>query len=376
MDSTQTAARPHHGRNKSASVLRSIITSRPSKSSPSDDRSPPARLMKDNAQPFSPFLAGIKTPILPPNHPHSGQRVLGEITQNNNNQVSRHPPAPTAQRPKLQKNTPSSRSLRSMGKAKEESPGKSKHKATKDTHEDRQSPERTKSSTNLASVFSKVKSSKGQSDNQGTKDKENTTPPGSAVNTPHTPIWAQFASAGTQKLGSTTKVPLNDGRTIEEEIALYEPKDYSPSKQRNFHDYFQPTLGGAPRPKSEVITTNPSSTSFFDAITRKSTNEDPFSHRRSLIGSRRTSSDEQDGHGRGDKTRSSKSKPGSPTSKYAMSIPKRESRVKAAVAAINSRTKKTVSRRGDQLQEMDPEEIDAAFEAVLVSNTCFTLSNS
>jgi hypothetical protein len=381
MDSTQTAVRPNHRRNKSASVLMSIISSKPNKRTTSDDKILPGRPLKENAASFHPFLAGIHKPILPQDHPHAGHRVLGEIAPNNNQQSSsRRAAAPSEQRPRLHKKTASTISLRSMAKDKEDGNGKSKEKPSKETREEKPSketreekpkPKKTKSSTNLASVFSKVKSPKTEPDNRGqSRDKENTTPPGSAVNPPQTPIWAQFASLGTQEIGSITKVPLNDGRTIEEEIALYEPKDYSPSKQRNFYGYAQPTLGNKPRPKSEVISGNPSSTSIFEAMTRKISNEGN-NRRRSLMGSRRNSSEEESGKERPEKSRSSKPKPASSTPIEAISMPKRISRVKAAVAAINNlnnRTNKTVKERSGQAPEMDPKEIDAALEAVLVGN--------
>jgi hypothetical protein len=258
-----------------------------------------------------------------------------------------------------------------MGKDKDEIKAKSKENSSKETRDEKLKPKKTKSSTNLASVFAKVKSPKTVSGNQGqSTDKENTTPPASAVNPPQTPIWAQFASTAMQEMGSTKKVPLNDGRTIEEEIALYEPKDYSPSKQRNFYGHEQPTLGNKPRPKSEVISGNPSSTSIFEAMTRRISNEGN-SRRRSLMGSRRNSSEEECGKDRVEKNKSSKPKPASSTPTEAISMPKRTSRVKAAVAAINNlnvRTNNTVKERSGQAPDIDPKEIDAAFEAVLVSN--------
>jgi hypothetical protein len=332
------------------------------------------RPLKENAASLNPFLAGINTPILPQDHPHAGHRVLGEITANNNQQQqsSRRTAPPPEQRSKLHKNTASTISLRSMGKDKDDVKGKSKDISTKETRDEKPKPKKTKSSTNLASVFAKVKSQKIESEDRGqTTNKENTTPPGSAINPPKTPIWAQFASTATQEMGSTTKVPLNDRRTIEEEIALYEPKDYSPSKQRNFYGYDQPTLGNKPRPKSEVILGNASSTSIFEAMTRKISNEGN-NRRRSLMGSRRNSSEEDSGKARVDKGKSSKPKSASSIPSEGIPMPKRASRVKAAVAAINNlnvRTNKTVKERSGQAPDIDPKEIDAAFEAVLVSIT-------
>lgn len=368
MDSTQSAQKPNHRRGKSASVLMSMISPKPNKRTTSDDKLVGGRPMKENAA-FNPFLAGLNTPMLPQDHPHAGHRVLGEIAPNNNQQQSpRRPAPPPQQRPQMHKKSASTMSLRSMVKDKDDSKMKSRESPTKPTRDEKSKPKKTKSSTNLASVFAKVKSSKADLDNRThTTDKENTPPPAPAVQPPQTPIWAQFASTATQEVASTKKVPLKDGRTIEEEIALYEPKEYSPSKQRNFYGCDQPTLGSKPRPKSEAFSGNASSTSIFDAMTRK-ISEDGNGRRRSLMGSRRTSSEEESGH-RVEKRRSSKSKLTSLAPTEGISMPKKTSRVRAAVAAINNlnvRTNKTVKERSGQAPDIDPKEIDAVFEAVLV----------
>ncbi|RDI79092.1 hypothetical protein Vi05172_g10975 [Venturia inaequalis] len=369
MDSTRTGQKPNHRRGKSASVLMSMISSKPNKRTTSDDKAISPRPMKENAA-FNPFLTGLNTPFLPQDHPHAGHRVLGEITPNNNQQQSsRRPTAPQQLRPQMHMKSASTISLRSMVKDKDESKMKSRESPTKPTRDEKSKPVKTKSSTNLASVFAKVKNSKAEPDNQSrATDKENTSPPASAVQPPQTPIWAQFASTATQEMVGTKKVPLNDGRTIEEEIALYEPKEYSPSKQRNFYGCDQPTLGSKPRPKSTAFSGNLSSTSIINAMTRK-ISEDGNGRRRSMMGSRRSSSEEESGHG-AEKSRSSKSKLTLLASTEGISVPKRTSRVKAAVAAINNlnvRTNKTVKERSGQAPDIDPKEIDAAFEAVLDS---------
>lgn len=375
MDSTQSGQRANHRRGKSASVLMSMISSKPNKRTTSDEKLVSPRPTRENAA-FNPFLTGLNTPILPQDHPHAGHRVLGEITPNNNQQQSsRRPAAPQQQRPHMHMKSASTMSLRSMGKEKDKEEGKMKSREapTKPTSD---KPKKMKSSANLASVFAKVKSAKSDSDNRShAKDKENTSPPALAVQPPQTPIWAQFASTATQEMTSTKTVPLNDSRTIEEEIALYEPKEYSPSKQRNFYGCEQPTLGSKPRPKSEAFSGNPSSTSIFDAMTRR-ISDDGNGRRKSLVGSRRTSSEEESGN-RVEKSRSSKSKLTSLAPTEGISMPKRTSRVKAAVAAINNlnvRTNKTVKERSGQAPDIDPKEIDAALEAVLVKQ-CYKHSS-
>lgn len=377
MDSVE-APRPHHRRNKSATILKSIITStsKNHKRTPSDGTTLKALKSSENtplttASTYDRLTSPV-IPFLPADHPHNRQRVLGEICLPNTNAS---PDKQTKDsRPKgLHKKTLSSVSLRSMGKAQdvgspEKSPKKSRRGDAKDTEG---KPKRPKSSTNLAALFSKGKSKdKEEAYAPPPEDKENTTPPKSCVSPPmHTPIWAQFSSNAFQESTTTTSVPLND-RSFNEEIALYTPSHYSPGKQRNFHDMQRPTLekrsGSRSRPQSQHIPHSLSSNSFIESLSRKLSNEKPLPQvrddimtpngnvqekRRSWVQKTMSRTNSTDDY-----------KVVSEKPKDSINVPKKDSRVKAAVAAFNGKAKEA-----EMDSKLDAKKVDAAFEAVLVS---------
>lgn len=211
-------------------------------------------------------------------------------------------------------------------------------------------PKKSKSSTNIVALLSRPKSSRSLRNGVDVppKDKENQTPPNSASVAPP-PIWAQFASQQLQELTTTQKIPLNDSWDVGEEVSRYTPQEYSPSKGRNFDDCEQPALvrraEPKPRPKSAFLPSAPSTTSFMETLSglrkknpsvssRKTSVETKSSHRQSL------SDDEQ------------------PI--------KQGSRVMAAVAAWNGKLKESVM--DTKPSKPNPQDIEAAFENLLVSN--------
>ena len=129
---------------------------------------------------------------------------------------------------------------------------------------------KSKSSTSISAFLSRPKSSKGAKKDikSQAKEKENLTPPSTAITAPP-PIWAQFTTQATMDLGTTMKIPLNDRRNVEEEMALYTPSEYSPTKGRNFHDD-QPTLaqrrGIKTRPQSLYLPLGTSSKYPVDTV--------------------------------------------------------------------------------------------------------------
>ena len=257
----------HHRRAKS-SVLKSFIHKRTTSNgtalpSPTDDAAATSRANGTNQ--------GMA--FLPPDHPHS--RALGELQQNQQTQT---PLSPKKSREgkrlntcddgfkSLHKKTLSSISLKSLS-------GKDDDKSTKLKEPKEKTPKKTKSSTNLASLLSRPKSSKSlhkdaaDQEARAQKDKENrspVTPTDAALRPP--PIYAQFSSE------YFAKQPLG-GKFLEDEIDLYTPKNYSPSKQRNFFEgpNTQPTLTKrddrvqGQRPKSTYL---PSSFSIQDISRR------------------------------------------------------------------------------------------------------------
>ncbi|KAF2690180.1 hypothetical protein K458DRAFT_290279 [Lentithecium fluviatile CBS 122367] len=378
-----------HRRNKSSSVLKSIIVSKGHKRSPSDGT--PLSAARPERNPHNPHaFIGAGAPLLPPDHPHSQLRAANR-TQN----IPIHQPgsprksqetkgSPTKS---LHKKTLSSVSLRSLGKDKEKEKDKAKDSRNREPSRTRgedmaRSPKKTKSSTNLAGLFSKGKQSKDVKEAKVTqtpgKDKENTTPPSSS-NAPeplHTPIWAQFSSQPVQEVTTTSKVPLNDRRrSVEEEIALYTPADYSPSKQRNFFEYGQPSLQkkvpAKERPKSVFLPTNPSSTSLLETLTRKKSGDRvPLGDTKGNEGRVKENTSSKSITTRGMLRRTSsetsrESRSSSPK-KPAVAV-KKPNRVMAAVAAFNGKSKQSGGTPATSPTKLDPKVVDAEFESVLES---------
>ncbi|RMZ85264.1 hypothetical protein DV738_g378, partial [Chaetothyriales sp. CBS 135597] len=113
------------------------------------------------------------------------------------------------------------------------------------------SPKKKKSSTNLAGLLRKKKSKRDLEDDQPTRDQENVSPTKKAAAAGgRTPLWEQMAAQPLQDpRGSIVQSPQTLKRTIEEEIALYTPKDYSefrPHEQRNFYGYSTPMVLSPP----------------------------------------------------------------------------------------------------------------------------------
>lgn len=371
-----------HRRNKSASVLKSIVAPKGHKRTPSDGLE-----LKKKPTVNPPYMpaSNFQTPLLPPDHPHSHIRAATR-TEN----VPINPPstrqgrdASASPKKSLHKKTLSSVSLRSL--AKRDDKDKDMGKKSTDTRRPREEevtggkPKKTKSSTNLAAMFGKGRSRSRSpvKQQQQPRDQENTTPPGTAnaPAPPRTPIWAEFSSDAPLKESTTTsKVPLNDQRRgLEEEIALYTPQQYSPSKQRNFFDYGQPALqkrtAAKERPKSMVEPKNSSTASLLGTFGRKKATE------------RVPLSDTKGNEGRIKESTSSKSIPPRPpmgraatdTSKKneparsatePVTAGKKPNRVMAAVAAFNGKSRQMEAPTSPV--KLDPKTVDAEFEVVLV----------
>ncbi|KAL8838237.1 MAG: hypothetical protein Q9176_005166 [Flavoplaca citrina] len=163
-------------------------------------------------------------------------------------------------RPCMHKKTKSAVSLKSLI-------GNDRVKPTKlsrQESEDGTKLKRPKSSTGLSALLTRSKTPKEPKSDckRPTKDKENRTPPQTADLAPP-PIWAQFATQHTSEPRKSTSIPLADRNDVENEIALYTPKEYSPTKQRNFYDY-RPTLSRKseqnPRPLSKIMSSGSTET--------------------------------------------------------------------------------------------------------------------
>ena len=237
-----------------------------------------------------------------------------------------------------------------------------------------QKPKKSKSSTNLSAFLSRPKSSKAskKDDPQLTKDKENQTPPGSATAAP-TPIWAQFAHQGAQGSERLQRVPLKDQWNFEDDIALYTPKEHSPSKQRDFLGY-EPTLGR--RPKSAYFAPSPSMDSFAETLSglRETSNgrnditaptlaqnKQPT---RDNVERKQKSSTEAKSPSRRSSTEKKRKDDGTAPLNVHPTTTKNGTRVMAAVAAWNGKSKELVT----EVKEIkfDSKAIESAFEALLV----------
>jgi hypothetical protein len=161
-------------------------------------------------------------PLLPPDHPHTKGRVLGERQHN----AQSPPVSPSKSRTRNIVGSKTSHDLRSP---------------TKDTAQRGiNTTNKSRSSTNLSGMFARMNRSNKDLSSQAPKDKENTTPPSSSDGRQpvETPIWAQYASSAKLRPNSREGI-----EKLEREIARYTPKAYSPSKQRNFNgDFDQPQL--------------------------------------------------------------------------------------------------------------------------------------
>lgn len=345
----QSPEKSSHKRTKSSHVLKAMIPSKGHKKAPSDGSALLSRNPAGNP-PHNPMSRANAMPMLPPDHPHAGQRVLGEIRNPSGG-------SPTKEsRPKgLHKKTLSSVSLRSLGKEKESDNGS---KNSKDLRGHKK-PSKTKSALGLAGVFAKNKSQKDLHEGLSGRDKENTTPPGSALPIEFTPIWAQFRTAPYQEISTTASVPLNDRKSIEEEIRRYTPKEYSPSKQRNFYDE-QPALHKPPsrekRPQTMFLPST--TTSLFDQISRKMSSE----RERPVLTTAKSSDSTPTARGFLHRSSSEKRAVSTQESKPAHTMRSKGSRVMAAVAAINGKGKEAPAP-----EKLDPAKIAAEFERVLDS---------
>ncbi len=350
---------PEHKRTK-PSVLKSIITSKTHKRSPSDgDGLPQITASSNSAGAYNNLKS---TPITSSSNP-SAQQVLGEISRSNRDNMG----SPKKSLRKKSNKEPVSAvaqlsSVSMHGVVKEKGRHEEDTSARLESSSDKSSsrrPKKTKSSTSLSGLLAKAKGSKSREDNRHTqKDKENTTPPSSAVGPSHTPIWAQFASQPYQEVSTTAKVALNDSARVEKEISSYTPDDYSPSKQRNFFGHQQPSLPPAgsarPRPKSFH--------SMFSTSTSAPLESDQKAARRERAGSvkgQRIDNPSSDRVPRQEKP-SSGSRPTS-VHRVAENTTSRGGKVMAAVAAFDGKARATETDTS-----MDSKSLDAAFEAVLV----------
>ncbi|EMC98506.1 hypothetical protein BAUCODRAFT_147027 [Baudoinia panamericana UAMH 10762] len=347
-NATQTQQRPSYQRNASSkpNLLRSLVASKSRPSSPE-----PAKRR-----------AAVRTksvPLLPPDHPHAAKsRPLGEL-QNN------------VQSPSSSLSKSGRRGV-TANKASKEVEGV---KVATKTRDGPDAVMKSKSSTNLAAVFAKLNRSSKDLSATIKKDKENTTPPATSSGQAETPIWSQLASSS-KPLSRPSTRDSKSSSNIAEEIEKYTPREYSPSKQRNFAGTLeQPSLRPSlqARPQSAYV---PGSESLVGAITRRvSGSRLSTEGRRSEDSASRTSKDSRrrvSGERPVLLKRSSTERKASGSSAEqvlgvnTLSVAKRGGRVMAAVAALQGKGKTDNAPAKPEI-ELDPKVVDQAFEAVLDS---------
>ena len=347
-----TPQRPQHRRNASSksNLFKALVSPKTRQDDGPDSTTGPSR-------------QNVRTqtvPLLPPDHPHASKgKVLSERHSN-----ARSPPS-----------SPSKSRQKSMATSKTSHDLRTSQSPTKKSRQDGPaSPKKSRSSTNLAGVFAKMnRSNKDLSSQSQPKDKENTTPPSSANGEPpaETPIWAQYASTAKKPDSRPgTRDGINSSVRVQDEIAKYTPKEYSPSKQRNFNGDFQqpqlrPTLGSrGPRPQSEYVL----GADIMGAIGRRLSGDRSSSD----FGRRKSEDVERSENGQResrDKTTNRKTS-GSSTeqapAKEKLNIAKRGGRVMAAVAAFQGKSKDPQNSKREE-PALDEKAVDQAFEAVLSS---------
>ncbi|EGC43206.1 conserved hypothetical protein [Histoplasma capsulatum var. duboisii H88] len=292
-------------------------------------------------------------PMLPLDHPHSyTQWPLSEVSHNG------HQPSNARLRNKsseansdysLHKKTKSSVSLRSLMK---DFTTPNKTPSPEITVREKKA-KKTKSSTSLSAIFRR--SQRGRRDNTSNKqqkDKENMNPPHSPT-VEISPLYSHFGSTSQQQVQGGNRYLPERGRTLDEEMSLYTPRGYSPSKQRNFHGHQLPFLtkrsDTKPRPKSEFVL--PTSSFMKDMLASVQ---------------RSGASNEQQWQKAGD-SRANHVRRGSPTEhelkKRHEPGGKRGSRVLAAITALNAKEKAMEPPQ----KPLDSDGIEGAFEALLDS---------
>lgn len=374
MQTPLSFAERQHKRTTS-SVLKSIMASR---HHPRDQPTVmlPFEMNRENSNLNTPVGLGNGS-MLPPNHPQTRQRFRDESRNRENSKPSPIKPVEvyedSSQAFAFHKKSKSSVSLKSlMGTEKAETP-----KPRSPKKQDTEKPKKSKSSTNLSALLSRPKSSKDLRSemSRSPKDKENLAP-SSIVDIVAPPIWAQFAKQPTRDSTTARKVPLNDVHDVDNEMALYTPLEYSPSKQRNFHEYEEPTLSRRgepkPRPRSAFIPSGISTASFAETLSglRKqghqrgeSRSSNQSEYRPPSAESRRKASSEDQRSSRRDVVENRKVSDESSNS--ASIIAKRGSRVMAVVAAFNGKSKEPPKEA--VATKIDVHAIDNAFENLLVS---------
>lgn len=362
-----------------SSVLKSIIPGNHQRKASSKSHNQP--FCDNNKDGTEDYMYLRDQSILPPDHPHT-RHHLREDAGNRNTTIP-SPPKMTEAR-KGSKSASGENQTMTRSASFKSLVGMEKEKSSKKKYEkeEEMKMKKSKSSTSISAFLSRPRSSKGvkAEESHRQKDKENQTPPSSAEMAPP-PIWAQFATQGFQEPSHTTMIPLNDRFSVEEEAALYTPREYSPSKQRNFPDYQKPTLSRRaepkPRPKSECIASGQTPASFAETISRlgkssQDRSQVDLSNQQQVTGQATDAGKKLFAVEKQLSARpSSADTPNVSNDSVGSNLimPQRGSRVMAAVAAFNGKTKELPKEppKDAETVPLDSKSIESAFESLLVS---------
>ncbi|KAJ9306862.1 hypothetical protein DTO217A2_3643 [Paecilomyces variotii] len=334
-----------------SSVFRSIIPSRTHKRSPSDGEVPMSG-RSSNSDPFA-------TPLLPADHPHAfpAPRPLTERAHNRDTAGKPQQTAGADQKKPLHKKTKSVVSLKSFVRDKAAKEAKSAPGENQDPQE--HTPKKAKSTASFSVILKRSYRGRKDESSKQLRDKENQSPrtPVESPSSITSPLWDYFGPAQPCSDQARDGYMPQKSRTLDEEVSLYTPKCYSPSKQRNFYDFHQPTLA-KPRPKSECITSNAWKVrEMLGSVQRtpsgKSIKGAGLEKVRSAVSGSSRQSSVSDAPPNGDRGRDVN--------------PKRASRVMAAISAFNAKDKEAEVQR--KVEQVDPNDIDieSEFEKLLDS---------
>ena len=282
----------------------------------------------------------------------SSPSPLGERHINSPPQPKRVPLKQEDGRPPMHKKTGSTVSLKEMIMGKE----RNKDDGSISSTEGRtKSPKKTKSSTNLAGLLKKRSRKNLQEDS---RNQENISPSKTKAVSP-TPIWAQYATQPLERADGILHIPQSQTRSLEDEIKLYTPKDFSeyrPAEQRNFGGYsaspgdFQapqrPFLEHRPSSRSSIFTENLDAEEVPTLTRPKSRDQSASRPSSSRVQDIRSTFETQ-------------------TPKQEQQKAKRSSRVLDAISTFNMKSRDRAPDASSVDQCLSPQELDSAFERVL-----------
>ena len=166
-------------------------------------------------------------------------------------------------RPQMHKKSNSSVSIKNFMKSKDKVVDSEIAPST-DGRPENQKPRKSKSSTNLSGLLKKRSRKDLQAESptrKGDSRGDNSLPPVRAA--APTPIWAQFATQPMEGGDGKLYYPGTNGRTMEEEIKMYTPRDYSESDDKYQRDFYDIAIPAERLPQRPFLEHKSSRSSIF-----------------------------------------------------------------------------------------------------------------